>query len=197
MPHPLHSTIGLRIWSVSLMFTTGETVAQVSIRWLLQTPPVTSVIVGATKIHQLEDNMGAAGWRLTQEVYFRTVTWRCRFCKASCSHCTLIILCNLTNKEFCYDIFYRLQQKLRKGNVFISVCQEFRPQRGCIPPVDTPQADTPLEQNPLPPSRRPLQRTVHILLECIHVHNCIQLIFGCVIVLINWISPVKEIVLRI
>ena len=49
------------------MFTTGKTIAQVSIRWLLQTPPVTSVIVGATKIHQLEDNMGTVGWRLTQE----------------------------------------------------------------------------------------------------------------------------------
>ena len=41
--------------------------SQVAIRWLLQSPPVTSVIVGTTKVHQLEDNMGAAGWRLTDE----------------------------------------------------------------------------------------------------------------------------------
>ncbi|KAK7487300.1 hypothetical protein BaRGS_00021528 [Batillaria attramentaria] len=46
----------------------GKSVAQVSLRWLLQKPVVTSVIVGATKMHQLDDNMGAAsGWELTQE----------------------------------------------------------------------------------------------------------------------------------
>ena len=45
----------------------GKTVAQVAIRWLLQTPPVTSVIIGATKIHQLEENIGAVGWKLTKE----------------------------------------------------------------------------------------------------------------------------------
>ena len=48
-------------------FFVGKTVPQVAIRWLLQTPPVTSVIIGATKVHQLEDNMGAVGWRLTEE----------------------------------------------------------------------------------------------------------------------------------
>ncbi len=41
--------------------------AQVAIRWLLQRPPVTSVIIGSKKIHQLGDNMGACGWKLTQE----------------------------------------------------------------------------------------------------------------------------------
>ena len=45
----------------------GKTAPQVVIRWLLETPPVTSVIIGATKVHQLEDNMGAVGWRLTEE----------------------------------------------------------------------------------------------------------------------------------
>ena len=45
----------------------GKTVSQVAIRWLLQSPPVTSVIVGTTKVHQLEDNMGAAGWKLNEE----------------------------------------------------------------------------------------------------------------------------------
>ena len=48
-------------------YESGKTVSQVAIRWLLQSPPVTSVIVGTTKVHQLEDNMGAAGWRLTDE----------------------------------------------------------------------------------------------------------------------------------
>ena len=46
---------------------TGKTPGQVAIRWLLQTPPVTSVIVGITKVYQLEDNMGAVGWKLTDE----------------------------------------------------------------------------------------------------------------------------------
>ncbi|KAK7473819.1 hypothetical protein BaRGS_00034926 [Batillaria attramentaria] len=46
----------------------GKSPAQVSVRWLLQKSVVSSVIVGATKMHQLDDNMGAAnGWELTQE----------------------------------------------------------------------------------------------------------------------------------
>ena len=58
-----------------------KSVAQVAIRWLLQSPPVTSVIVGTTKVHQLEDNMGAAGWRLTEEevrttfLYYNFYCW--------------------------------------------------------------------------------------------------------------------------
>ena len=50
--------------------------------------------------------------------------------------------------------FYRPQTKLRKGNVFTSVCQKFCPQNLPDPP---------------PPSRRLLQRTLRILLECILV----------------------------
>lgn len=46
----------------------GKSMAQVSLRWLLQKPVVSSVIVGANKITQLEDNMGAAnGWTLTDQ----------------------------------------------------------------------------------------------------------------------------------
>ena len=46
---------------------------------------------------------------------------------------------------------YRPQTKLRKGNVFTSMCQEFCPQGGrCL--TDTPQADTP------PPGRHPSPR---------------------------------------
>nr|KAG5689692.1 hypothetical protein BaRGS_006317 [Batillaria attramentaria] len=49
----------------------GKSPAQVSVRWLLQKSVVSSVIVGATKMHQLDDNMGAAnGWELTQEENF-------------------------------------------------------------------------------------------------------------------------------
>ncbi|KAK7476988.1 hypothetical protein BaRGS_00031764 [Batillaria attramentaria] len=46
----------------------GKTVAQISIRWLLQRPVVTSVIIGVSKLHQLDDNMGAANaWELTAQ----------------------------------------------------------------------------------------------------------------------------------
>ena len=45
----------------------GKTMAQVAIRWLLQKPPVTSVIIGAIKVHQLEENIGAVGFRLTEQ----------------------------------------------------------------------------------------------------------------------------------
>ena len=34
-------------------------VAQVAIAWLLAKPVVTSIIVGASKMYQLEDNLGA------------------------------------------------------------------------------------------------------------------------------------------
>ncbi|XP_074657761.1 1-deoxyxylulose-5-phosphate synthase YajO-like [Tubulanus polymorphus] len=45
-----------------------KTVVQVSLRWLLQKPSVTSVIIGVRTLAQLEDNMGAsAGWCLTDE----------------------------------------------------------------------------------------------------------------------------------
>ena len=75
--------------------------------------------------------------------------------------------------------FYRPQTKLRKGNVFTSVCQEFCPQGEVYTPqADTPfplgrhpsLADTPFTLGRHPPIIRwPLQRTVRILLECILV----------------------------
>ena len=46
---------------------TGKSVPQVALRWLLQRPAVSSVIVGAKKLSQLDDNMGAVGWSLTDE----------------------------------------------------------------------------------------------------------------------------------
>jgi aryl-alcohol dehydrogenase-like predicted oxidoreductase len=45
---------------------TNKSPAQVALRWLLQRPGVTSPIVGARNITQLEDNLGAAGWVLTE-----------------------------------------------------------------------------------------------------------------------------------
>ncbi|WAR04022.1 YRPG-like protein, partial [Mya arenaria] len=46
----------------------GQTVPRVALRWLLQKPRVSSVIIGATSVAQLEDNVAASkGWSLTEE----------------------------------------------------------------------------------------------------------------------------------
>lgn len=45
----------------------GASVAQIALAWLLARPYVSSIIVGATKMHQLEDNLGAAAVSLTPE----------------------------------------------------------------------------------------------------------------------------------
>ena len=41
-----------------------KTVAQTAINWLLSQPAITSVIIGASHIQQLEENVGASGWQL-------------------------------------------------------------------------------------------------------------------------------------
>lgn len=46
---------------------TGKSMAQVSINWLLANPAVTSPIVGARNLDQLDDNLGGKGWNLTSE----------------------------------------------------------------------------------------------------------------------------------
>ncbi|BFZ18588.1 hypothetical protein BsWGS_21624 [Bradybaena similaris] len=45
----------------------GKSVPQVSIRWLLQKDVVTSVIIGARTLEQLDANMAVNGWCLTKE----------------------------------------------------------------------------------------------------------------------------------
>ena len=45
----------------------GCTVAQVALAWLLAKPAVSSVIVGAKRLDQLSDNLGAVEIRLTPE----------------------------------------------------------------------------------------------------------------------------------
>ena len=40
---------------------------QVALAWLLAKQPVTSVILGAAKLSQLEDNLGAVNVKLTAE----------------------------------------------------------------------------------------------------------------------------------
>jgi aryl-alcohol dehydrogenase-like predicted oxidoreductase len=46
---------------------TGKTVPQIALNWLLQRPTVASVIIGARDESQLRQNLGAAGWSLTQQ----------------------------------------------------------------------------------------------------------------------------------
>ena len=46
----------------------NKTTSQVALRWLLQRKPVTSVVIGARNIQQLEENMVAGtGWKLSSE----------------------------------------------------------------------------------------------------------------------------------
>ncbi len=45
----------------------GATVAQVALSWLLHREPVSSILLGASKMHQLEDNLGAVNVALTPD----------------------------------------------------------------------------------------------------------------------------------
>ncbi|GAK51130.1 aldo/keto reductase [Candidatus Moduliflexus flocculans] len=45
----------------------GKTPAQVALNWLMQQPGVTSPIVGARTLEQLDDNLGSIGWELSTE----------------------------------------------------------------------------------------------------------------------------------
>ncbi|AJY77072.1 aldo/keto reductase [Paenibacillus beijingensis] len=46
-----------------------RTPAQIALRWLIQRPGITSPIFGASTMAQFEDNIGAAGWEMPQEVW--------------------------------------------------------------------------------------------------------------------------------
>ena len=48
----------------SISEETGKSYSQVALNWLLNKPGVTAPILGARKLDQLEDNLGASGWRL-------------------------------------------------------------------------------------------------------------------------------------
>lgn len=46
----------------------GKSAAQVALRWLLQKDFVSSVVIGAKKVKQLDDNLDASsGWEMTKE----------------------------------------------------------------------------------------------------------------------------------
>ncbi|MCB9159391.1 MAG: aldo/keto reductase [Caldilineaceae bacterium] len=44
---------------------TGKSVAQVALNWVLNRPGITAPIIGARTLEQLDDNLGAAGWALS------------------------------------------------------------------------------------------------------------------------------------
>jgi len=46
---------------------TGHSIAQVSLRWLMQKPGITCPIIGASNMKQLEDNLGASFFELTAD----------------------------------------------------------------------------------------------------------------------------------
>ncbi|XP_046578842.1 1-deoxyxylulose-5-phosphate synthase YajO-like [Haliotis rubra] len=62
-----------QIWAImdavrDIANTRGKSMAEVSLRWLLQKDVVPSVIIGATSLEQLDDNLGASsGWTLSSE----------------------------------------------------------------------------------------------------------------------------------
>jgi aryl-alcohol dehydrogenase-like predicted oxidoreductase len=45
---------------------TSKTIPQVALNWLLQRPTVSSIIIGARNEEQLVENLGAAGWNLSE-----------------------------------------------------------------------------------------------------------------------------------
>lgn len=46
---------------------TGKSYPQIALNWLLRQPGVSAPIIGARRVEQLEDNLGASGWELTEE----------------------------------------------------------------------------------------------------------------------------------
>jgi aryl-alcohol dehydrogenase-like predicted oxidoreductase len=46
---------------------TEKSVSQLSLNWLLQRPTVSSVVIGARTESQLQENLGAVGWNLTND----------------------------------------------------------------------------------------------------------------------------------
>jgi aryl-alcohol dehydrogenase-like predicted oxidoreductase len=53
----------------------GKTNSQLAIRWVLDTPHVTSAIVGMKTPSQVEENMGALGWNLGEEDKKMMAAW--------------------------------------------------------------------------------------------------------------------------
>jgi aryl-alcohol dehydrogenase-like predicted oxidoreductase len=46
---------------------TGKSIAQIALNWLLQRPSVANIVIGARNEEQLKQNLGAVGWKLSEE----------------------------------------------------------------------------------------------------------------------------------
>ena len=46
----------------------GKSMAEVALRWVLDQDTITSVIVGATKVGQIQSNIGCSGWELEKDL---------------------------------------------------------------------------------------------------------------------------------
>ena len=51
---------------ISFAESRGHTILDLAVSWLLSRPVVASVIAGATRPQQVQGNVAAAGWRLTE-----------------------------------------------------------------------------------------------------------------------------------
>jgi len=51
----------------SIAEETGKSYAQIALNWLLRTPGITAPIIGARSIEQLNDNLGAIDWELSEK----------------------------------------------------------------------------------------------------------------------------------
>jgi aryl-alcohol dehydrogenase-like predicted oxidoreductase len=57
---------------------TGKSAAQVALNWVVNRPGITSPIIGARNVKQLDDNLGAVGWQLEDEQW-KALAWASAF----------------------------------------------------------------------------------------------------------------------
>jgi aryl-alcohol dehydrogenase-like predicted oxidoreductase len=72
-----------RAWSIveavrKVAQETGKTEAQVALNWVVNRPGITAPIIGARNLEQLDDNLGAVGWKLEDEQW-KALTWASAF----------------------------------------------------------------------------------------------------------------------
>jgi len=49
----------------------GKTSAQIALSWVLSQPAITTPVIGARTVEQLEENLGCLGWNLTPDQLVR------------------------------------------------------------------------------------------------------------------------------
>jgi aryl-alcohol dehydrogenase-like predicted oxidoreductase len=54
--------------TVNLFVDTADIYIQVALAWLLRNPTVTSPIIGASTVEQLQELLSAVGWSLPEEI---------------------------------------------------------------------------------------------------------------------------------